>query len=115
MLEAGMGGAGPDAIAEAKLLDALQADEFRRADQIELQRAEGDGVVEAVADDGARRIIGQGRRVDRRGVPEGRVSGVVAASDAASVVVAPVAGCPSVGGLVVVSSYSTVYRTAMPD
>ena len=70
MLEARVRRAGPDAVAEAKLLDALQPHELRRADQVKLELAERDEVVEAVADraDGAR--VGQGEAVARRAIPQ---------------------------------------------
>ncbi len=58
VLEARVCRAGPDAVAEAKLLDTLQPHELRRADQVKLQLAERDEVVEAVADRADRARVG---------------------------------------------------------
>jgi hypothetical protein len=60
VLEARVPGSWPDPRDEPKLLDALEANEGRRADQREIRLTEGDSVVEGIADGSHNRESGGG-------------------------------------------------------
>src|SRR5258706_7277572 len=65
-----MGGPRPDAIDGAELLDPLQPPELRCGDQVQLQVAEGDQLVQTVADGALWRAVGEQRLARRRVFPE---------------------------------------------